>query len=373
MIRRIGLVCLVALLLVAQFNALPVYAAMKERDVKKLLEEYLNESTADKRREEILKSLRPEDPALAQRTLKSAMKDDDKRPLALKAAVTLKVAGLYKYVKDYIDSEDERPIIDLWLVTEDEDGIQQLVKRFQTLDEESSSFKFTFDGFTSRHLSSKALEPFRKGLKDEIRIEQTVDVLRFQFDKPELDAKTVQAQWDKLAAERDRNYQKWELTGIDVLALDGWEKEGTVEYGENTFIQANGWMNFKTMPDALKKNAKLILKLRTNVLEGSGGNYSLAFGSWNSTYTPIIKDDKWVTLDVDGSVYSSCPLKRGEWQEHVWEITPNSDGSRKIILKVDGKELIGAGSSIDPLFALLFKGDGAAFLIGGYEAIYPEK
>lgn len=370
--------CLTVVALVAVatmfFNAESTLAqatgiALKERDVKRLCEEYLKAETTDDRREKVIQELKGSDPLMAQRTLKGVFKDEAKRPLALSLSIALKVPGMFKQYSPFIDSEDEASIVELILVTQDVEGIALLVKRFKTMDLESASYQFAFKGFTTHRLPSAQLDPFFDCVKSGTRSEEAMEILRWQIDKPDLTSDAVLRTWPQLKQEFDRNFKNWPISGINLLEQEGWEVTGTKRYGTNVLLGPNDQMILKAFPPDIDKVA-VTIRLRVLVLDGKGGSYSFHWGSYASGYIPIIDDKRWVTKDVDGSVYTQVPLVVGAWQEHLWELTaPEKDGMRKIVMKVDGKELIGHGAMNKSFFAMMFKGEGSNYLVGGYELI----
>jgi hypothetical protein len=302
------------------------------------------------------------------RTLKAAMKNDTERTLALDAAITLRIAGLFKVVAPYLDSGVEEKVIALYLCTSDSEGIKQLAKRFTSLDETSESFEKTFAGLCGTRVAASVLEPFRDCIKDGQRADKALEILRFQFDNPELSAEQALANWETLVSEQERNFRTWALTGLDLFKLDGWARSAISTIGCNVKLGPNSHIyHEKFAIDAGK--GTVTINMRTLVLDGSGGVVALAFADWNSTYRPTIKDREWITEDVTGDVFTRVPLKRNEWQEHVWKTVPQSDGTYKVTLHVDGKELIGNGRATAPPSGLLIEGKGSTYLVGGLEFI----
>ncbi len=344
-------------------------AALKERDVKRLCEEYVKADTTEERRSKIVLELKGSDAMLAQRTLKSVFKDADKRPHALALSVTLKVPGMFKQYSPFIDTEDEAVIVELILTTLDPDGVPVLVNRFKTVELESVSYQLAFKGFTTYRLESAQLDLFFNCVKAGTRSEQAMQILRWQLDKSELTSDALLGTWPQLKLEFERNFKLWPVTGVNLLEAEGWEIQGTKRYGSNVLVGSSDYLTLKSFPAEIN-TAAITIRLRVLVLDGAGGSYAFLFGSYASGYIPVIEEKRWVTKDVDGSVYSHVPLTVGVWQEHVWELSsPSKEGVRTVSLKVDGKELVGNGVASKPFFAMMFKGDGSTFLIGGYELI----
>ncbi|RIK59728.1 MAG: hypothetical protein DCC64_15490 [Planctomycetota bacterium] len=360
-----------ALLLIAATVCAQSKPALGERDVKKLIEEYVVSGTTDQRRAEITMQLRTASPLLAQRTLKTALGEEAKRPYALDLALQLRVPGLFDTAKKAIDTVDEEKIVKLGFLTNDKGAVDFLFDRWGKSDASSASFGFVQSGFESNCVGLETIQKFKAVLTnakaEQVWKDSAAKVIKFQLGLESDDQNDMLKNWAQLEADYKRDAQAFSITGTNMFEVEGVQAGGnTRRVGPNYRIPAGGSLTVKTLEEWDSGSFTITVRVRINEGDGASVGLSSEQGVWRATFS----NNEWVTKSGD-QTQAAVPGKVGLWATFVFTVKEDSEGGRKLArtcnLTVDGKALITYGTLNGKLLALQIDAGKASIVAAGAE------
>ena len=356
-------------LLILSILAVATHAELKERDVKKLVEEYVAVDTDAGRRGKITETLKAVDPILAQKSLKKAIKDDEERPHALELAVSLRVPGLFDTAEKYIDGPDEKQIVELGLLTGDKGADETLFKRWESGGLDSASFKYVHDAFKRLPVGLDVLKDLNGHLDGERRVE-AAEVLQFQMGLETSDPTVIASQWDELEKAHALNAKMFSLEGLDLLNSSRADVGGCVRVGRNLRVEPGAEISIE--PDKEWDQGDFTYTVR--ILVNSGTGASVFIGAGNRGWTVTHDGENWY-LKTGGAVEYSVPAKVGEWATISFEVKDTSKGNakyqRQADIKVNGKTLLHPAGVNGELMAFKIRAGEARAVAGGAELMTP--
>lgn len=345
--------------------------AMGEREVKKLVEEYVTPTTTEKRRNEIGDALNGLSPLLAQKSIKAAIPDDTKRPYAIDLALLLKVPGLFDSAKKYIDTEDEDKIVRLGLSTKDKNAAIFLVDRWSTSEVDSASFGYVNSALKTNAIPLEAIQKFRAVLKDknspEERRTAAVEIVAFQFGTSSQTTESLTEQWDELEKTYKVDGKQFPISGVDLLT----EKTTTftgpaVQVGDN--YRLSGTSKISIPADSKWENTDFTITMHLRVISGEDCSSILQVGPnyWQVKF----KNGEWV-VPIGSAGEFSVKGSAGEWATVAYQITQTKDAqarkARTLRITINDKEALASGQCGGDFKSFTIYANTASIVVGGVD------
>lgn len=352
--------------------AFAAHAQPADKDAKKLISEYFGADSSQPRRAEIIEKLKGINPELARKDVAAAIKKDDMRPRALELATAVRLTGLIKDLKKPYEGLDRAAITAWAMEVRDSEGILFLFQRWTDASADSDEYRELCDAFKKWHVPVEVLDKFQAKLKDAARGKMAHEILCWQLDVQNVSAEDLSAGWQKYRAEFVRNTTVFPIKGVDLFKCEGWTKTNVTELGTNWYFDKDGYADNKDMPGA-GGTQPFTVTFRIAVLEGDGGQVGVFCG------TPG-KDSKGFPLVVNGDNWEDpaspslkCPLKRGQWQEVRYEMSPQKGSSWRVDVYVDNKQFSNNGLLSAEPKSIQFSCSGCKWIVGGVDLKRQEK
>lgn len=336
-VQRWCLSALSLLLLMALSN--PARGQLAERDVAKLIDEYMSTKTADDRRSTIRAQLRQEDPLLMQRSMKKYLKDKDCRKLALDLAADLRVPGLTSDVLK-LEKELEQESLEYLFRVQEGKTPGDLLARWTKAEPESQTYRWLSERFARNCVPLTLLPTFRDKLDDAARAEASLAILRFQLADPGAESDAIRNGWDDRIKKLTKEGQVFPIAVKPLFAMP-WNMDVLTPLRTNHVLPGSKHLYLTEFPDDWTKRS---FSIKLAVLPNDATRIEVAFVTENQqqtatfSYTP----DKWYIKFTSGEGAEKA-VKRTEWANLELKIT--NEGSekdwnrRRCSLSVNGEEL----------------------------------
>jgi hypothetical protein len=314
--------------------------ALDSKAVKKAVEEYVDPASGDSKRASLLDALGKAKNSDISAALKREVKKDDKRKACLDLALALHVRGQYSTFDKYF-SEDAAGIAKLGLITADKGSDKDLQKHWADAAVDSNEFKALNDAFEHYGSDLDALAEFEKVLEDDKAVDEkrtaAAEILKFQFGLDTADPTEISLRWSDLQKEYKDDGQRFSMTGMDILALDGWTYHLVRRIGANLKFDGNN--SIARMPSGLPasfKTGDYTVTVHARVEADFDGDVGLLLdvGGSRLVHGMSIADGKWSMNGPKGKV--STPIKPGKWS--TFTLTSSTvAGAQEWSYAVDGK------------------------------------
>lgn len=367
----IYVVSIVSLILMSPAPQKAENVELTQRDVAKLITEYVADDTDGKRRQEIVGKLKTAKPMLATKSLAALVKDEQKRACALTLAIDLKVPGLFTEAKKYVDTVDEDLIIKLMFTTQDDGAAAFLFERWKKLEVGEPSFAYVNTGFLEYPADLAAvIESFKSVIDNKTAAKRThaAKILKYQLALETEDPDEFHKLWPTVRADYARDSRNFAVTGTDMLSLQGWDVTTARKVRNNYRLSKDRTMKLGTIPEELQQGD---FTLKMQVLVANGDGQIIAIGVSDGSWEVRQQKCQW-ELGVQGGAKYCTPAKAGEWVEFIFSVTDRSTETRKLSrtfqLTIGGKKMFDSGGDLSGTIKHLTLSAGEGTLvIGGVE------
>jgi hypothetical protein len=331
-------------------------ATPDEREVSKLIQEYLSNKTNSDRRIEIEARLRLAPPIVAQKPLKQAIVSEGSRTAAIGLALELHVPGLFDTAKKYLDSADESNIVRLGFDTHDKGAVDFLFDRWKKADVGSASLAFVQDGFTSYPVELAAIARFKPLLDDKDRAEMALAVVIFQFGlDADLTVAGAKDEWPAAEEAYRRDAQAFAVSGTDLLRVAKVEGGRAKRIGRNVRLTPGG----DILCD-VKAYGTEAFSVTARVRVEKDSECGVGISSTQGTWEAQLKGGEWIVRCGDETEKASA-AKTG-WNTVRFSVSLSSDEKRRnarhCILTVNDTVLVERGTLNGELIDVHFKNTG---------------
>lgn len=376
------LICAAFLLFaVGATSAAPKSVAPKKKlsasQAKKLVKEYVGEKSTKPRRMEIAETLKRIEPDALRKTLSKHCKKEAERPKTLQLAIKLKVPGLFKNLKKHFDTLDQKAIVNWCLTLKDKDGVKFLLDKWNGLSLDSKEWKRIDEGFRSHRQDTVTLDAFFAKLGTTARKTAALEVLRWQLDQPDIDAKQLRAKWGKLRREFELVHTEFAIEGHALLTMEGWTGASVDQVGSNLRMNKGSWWNFGKFPRKIGAGGMVILVRvcmpEATTIKAAGLTYVGLYCDSDTGkigYRIDFKGSQLAFCDPSGRVIKGTPIKPGKWQEIKFVVT-RMKGIFKIKIYVDGMRILDDGDLPKEPYSLDMNAADAEIFVGGIDLTYP--
>lgn len=329
-----------------------------------------------------LKSLRAVPPTKLTDPIERRLKSSKTRERALSLAAELRVPGLYKRAKPYVDDFPETAVPVL-LVSGDKGADEHLVERWFEAAPDSALFRAIDQGFRAHFLEPPAIRDLHERATDEDAPAEhaaaTAAILRYQLALGEISNEKLHEDFPRLFEEFARKAVRFRVRGEELLARPGWvagfggaadesdgeEGDGQVapasfppeqatRFREKVIVERQGSLR---LPKITEKNCTV--RFRVMVLEGEGGGLGVLMKG-NSMVGPRIDGGEWL---VQASIrQGTAPVKVGEWSELVCQLNGTN-----LAVTLDGRLLASTVHYGDAINGLMVTGGNGRVLVGSVE------
>lgn len=341
--RNVQLILLACVLLFACQAKVLCDAA--KPDVKKLTKEYLEKSTAEERRSEIVFLLRAAQPSSLKSEISAALKNNVSGALALAAA--LKVQGLLRDVRKLFDSPERQSVLGWIMRSTDPEGIEFLFGRWKEAGTDSEEFSAVDTAFRSGRLPVECLDKLLKDyLGDSARGSFSRAILNWQLGLGDKAAEDLRSDWKELRAAYLRESRTLPMTGEPLLDSGNWVKEKCTRVGDNYRLEQEGRLVLDPLPFKIASRTT-VLKVRVCVLSGNGAKVRFAWGRAGAGggFAALSTDKTWDCEAAAHENIRSVPLTVEKWMEIRFNHELKKGGRWRVDLLVDDKPIIENGES----------------------------
>ncbi len=314
-----------------------------EREVGKLMDEYMSPKTGGDRRDAIRAQLKDEDPMLMQRSVKKFLKDKECRKMALDIAAELRVPGLTAEVLK-LEKELEQETLEYLFRTQEGKTPLELLARWNKAEPDSLSYQWLSDRFRRNYVPLDLLPAFRDKLEDANRGEAALAVLRFQLSDPDAEPDAIRKGWDERLKRLTKEGQVFAVSGKRLFSMP-WNMEVLTPVRTNYLLPSEKHLFLNDFPADWTKRS---LSIKLAVLPGEASCIEVAFTTEDlkQTATFNYSPDRWFIKFTTGET-AEKPVKRTEWSSlELKVINEGSDkdwNRRRCYLLVNGEELKIAG------------------------------
>jgi hypothetical protein len=318
----------------------PEAQALNDKDIAKLVDDFVAEGTSDSRREEIeLKLLRVK-PALTTKPIKAALGVDKKRAAALGLAITLWTPGVFPAVKRYTDGELCPQIVKLGLSRQEKEAVDHLFERWKQAATDSTEFSAITEGFKASYVDLSYLDKMKASLEketDEARKTAGGEILSFQLGVEAGSLQDVLDGWNASREPREKYGKRFPMEGRDISRHPDWRRQNAGSCGQNWVLTSEGsqaYIGFdqgKGTPAELqignwRINIRVLIKTKDVKFR-----CSIASTEGAKTTGPTLWNNgkEWYFPDASGNNTGTAPTKVETWFTVSFVIKDQSDANQR--------------------------------------------
>lgn len=375
--KKIG-IALVCLAYLSGGHQIGAQEPLRGREVNNLVREYVSSATENERQAEIVNILGKSKTILAQNAIRSSLGKESTRAQALDLAISLRIPGLFKYVRKYLSGDLDDRIIELVFVSKDNTGTIYLANLWTKVDEDSATYNLINDGFMNHFIGqTKVVDKFQKALSSssETRRVDAAAIIAFQLGLDETDPGEIKTKWKSLRKEFLADAKYFAIRGTPLFKTQIWNLAGYMQVGNNIVLEPSGYSILNPLPDHLQKG-NFTLTARVRIKHGTGT--VLSFGlDWNGNeraWRPEYRDGEWILQEGTG-VQFAVPVRVGDWAEIKFVVTdlsnegaPGRRQDRRLKILVNGKVLLSNGLANGILSHFGIEAGNSEVVISGVES-----
>ncbi len=329
---------------------------INEKDVSKLVDEYVAGKTTDGRKADIELKLLQAKPALSTKAIKAALGREKDKAKALGLAILLWTPGVFKSVQSGTGSELCPQIVRLGLTRQDKGAPEYLFDRWNLAALDSKEFESISLGFKTWYVDLPIIDKLKAVIEspaaEAVRKTVATEILVFQLGLGVTATQDLLDTWETAREAREKDGRRFPMEGRDLSTGPGWNLLNARHCGANVVLTApeQDVAHFEVydtsfVPKELQKGSwrvNIRILLRSDDCEVDCSVAELIHGTATGPLFKV-RNKKWMSPTAEGDGDTFFPVKANVWVTLTYVIKDISDAKnpkkRTISQYLDGKAL----------------------------------